>query len=171
VDGQLPEAGLKMGQPEVLSPAYSVTVVRTVGASADELYAAWTEPDLMRRWMGTKVEADVRIGGQYRIENSGGSGEVYVHKGEYLVLEPGRRIVQTFLAGRTEPGPSQPVPYTNEFVEVKLRPLGSSATELTLVNGWDGEDLDEAGREAVKEAWSSWIDLLEAVCKNKEATS
>ena len=36
----------------------AVTIVRVINASADELYAAWTDPALMRRWMATIVEAD-----------------------------------------------------------------------------------------------------------------
>lgn len=144
------------------NPTHSVTIARTINASADDLYAAWTDPSIMRRWMGKTVNANVKIGGRYRIENEAADGGVYVHTGEYRVLEPGRRIVQTFLAGRAEPVSAGPNPYTDEFIEVTLRPLSPSQTELTFINGWDGEDMDEEGKEAVKEAWSLWLDLLEA---------
>ena len=145
------------------TPEHAITLIRTINTSAEEVYAAWTNPDVMRRWMGRQVDADVRIGGKYRIENGAEGGETYVHKGEYRVLEPGMRIVQTFSAGRTEPDPDAVSPYRDEFLEIRLHPLGPSTTELTLVNGWDGEGMDEEGKAAVGEAWAAWLALLEAL--------
>lgn len=117
----------------------------------------------MRRWLGQNIEADVRIGGRYRIENDGGDGTIFVHSGEYLVLEPGRRVIQTFKAGPAGSDPGQPSPYTNEYLEVQLEPLESGETELTFTNGWDGEAPSAEDREATREAWSSWLDLLDNV--------
>src|SRR5215213_116114 len=112
---------------------HGVTIAREIETPAGTIYAAWTVPAIMRTWLAKIVAADVRVGGQYRIENHEEDGTVNVHRGEYRVLEPNRRIVKTFRHDGTEPGT-----YEDEFVEVSLRPLGPNHTELTLINGWNG---------------------------------
>jgi len=146
----------------VEKPAHSVTVSRSIHASAEALYAAWTDRAAMERWMGKVTHAEPFIGGRYRIEHDAGNGQVYVHKGEYRVLEPGRRIVQTFAAGPAdrEP-PEETAPQNGEFVEVRLRPIGDDRTEVTLTNGWNGAALDAEGMAAIEQAWSHWLALLD----------
>ncbi len=136
---------------------HKVTVTREFDATPGEIYAAWTEPGTMRRWMAQKVEADVLVGGRYRNEMTGDDGQTYIHSGEYLELEPGQRFVQTFHGVAS----GEPTPDHREFLEVTLRPLGPARTELTLTDGWDGEGMDEEGQEAVKAAWNGWLDELE----------
>jgi len=142
---------------------HEITLTRRFKTSADNLYAAWTDPSVMRQWLGRNVDADVRVGGRYRIENDGGDGTIFVHSGEYRVLEPGRRIVQTFKAGPAGSDQEQPTPYINEYLEVQLKPWGPGETELTFINGWDGEALSAEDQNATREAWSSWLDLLDSV--------
>jgi uncharacterized protein YndB with AHSA1/START domain len=144
------------------SPDHTVTVSHVIAASADALYAAWTDPAIMARWMGKVTEADAQVGGRYRIEHAAGGGAVYVHKGEYRVLEPGTRIVQTFAAGPAEGEPAGGVSANGEFVELRLRPLeGGERTEVTLINGWNGAGLEPDGMAALEQAWSHWLTLLD----------
>lgn len=138
---------------------HRVTVTRELNATPGEVYAAWTEPGQMRRWMAQKVEADVRVGGRYRNELVGDDGRTYIHTGEYVELAPGERIVQTFHGASS----GNPTPDHREFLEVTLRPLGSARTELTLSDCWDGEGMDKEGQEAVKAAWNGWLDGLDGV--------
>lgn len=140
----------------MLQADHTVSVTRVIEAPVAEVYAAWTDPELMQRWMAQKVEADVRVGGRYRNEMIGDDGQTYIHSGEYLELEPGRRIVQTFHGVAA----GDPAPDHREFLEVTLRPLGPGQTELTLADRWDGEGMDEEGQEAVKAAWNGWLDGL-----------
>jgi uncharacterized protein YndB with AHSA1/START domain len=141
-------------------PEHSVTVSRSIAASANALYAAWTEPPAMSWWMG-KAEAEARIGGRYRIEHEA-CGQLYVHKGEYRVLDPGRRIVQTFAAGPADREPASYAPVNDEQVEIVFTPLEDGGTLVTLTNGWSGERLDEEGLLAIEQAWSHWLGLLAA---------
>ena len=115
----------------------------------------------MARWLGDKVEADVRVGGRYRYENDGGPDVTYVHAGEYQVLEPDHRIVQSFAAGTT--GGDSTAPYSNEFIEVRLAPIGTGETQMTFINGWDGDAIEGQDREALEAAWSGWLDRLAAL--------
>lgn len=143
-------------------PAHSVTVTRTMDASPEELYAAWTDSELMALWMGRIVEASGKVGGRYRIEHDAGAGQVYVHKGEYRVLEPGRRIVMTFAAGPADREPPTATAGEGDIVEVRFNPVDDEQTEVTLINSWSGEALDAEGIAAVEQAWSHWLDLLDA---------
>ena len=98
------------------SPDHAVSVTRVIDAPAEVVYAAWTDPATMQRWMARHVEADVRVGGRYRNEVDAGEAGTFVHTGEYLVLEPGRRIVQTFGVDSAEESP-----YRDERLDVTLR--------------------------------------------------
>ncbi len=72
---------------------------RTLRAPPGRVWAAWTEPGMMALWFGphhTRVEAaeaDLRVGGRFRVvlrENTGARHEV---GGGYEVIEPERRLV------------------------------------------------------------------------------
>jgi uncharacterized protein YndB with AHSA1/START domain len=115
----------------------------------------------MERWMGRVVEAEARIGGRYRIEHATGNGQVYIHKGEYRVLEQGRRIVQTFSAGPADREPAGATPQDDELVEVTFRPLDEGGTQVTLTNSWSGQALDADDMTAVERAWAHWLELLD----------
>lgn len=139
------------------TPQHLIRLERDFDASPEALYAAWTDPDIMNRWFG-RVEADVRVGGRYRIESDGEAGEVYVHSGRYLAFEPNRFVRQTFLAEGHEPNP-----YTDEFIAISLHGLADGRTRLVLDNGWNGPALAEEDAEAAKQGWSMWLDLLDGM--------
>lgn len=146
-------------------PEHAIVLSRVVEAPVKSVFQVWVDPAAMRRWWGSKVEADVRVGGSYRIENPAEEGGTYMHQGKYLVIEEDRRLVQTFGAGVADQGGGDPdahSPYRDEFVEARFTELDPSHTELTFINGWDGEAMDQASREATREAWSAWLDLMEA---------
>jgi uncharacterized protein YndB with AHSA1/START domain/DNA-binding transcriptional ArsR family regulator len=134
---------------------HKVTITRVFDAPVGDVYAAWTEPGKMRSWMAQMVDADVRVGGHYRNELAGDDGQTYIHNGEYRVLEPGQRIVQSFYVGNEGPSPDY-----EEFLEITFRRLGPAQTELTFTDSWNGEGMDEEGQEAVKAAWNGWLDQL-----------
>ena len=136
---------------------HSVSVVRTFHAPVDDVYAAWTDPVIMRRWMANVVEADVRVGGRYRIENHERDGTVNAFVGQFKILDPGRRILQTFR--HTETAPET---FLDEFLELKFRPVDLMSTELVLLNAWTGQGMSDQDRDAMEQAWSQWLDLLQA---------
>lgn len=77
----------------------SLTLERTLRAPPARVWAAWTQPEMMALWFGphhTRVEAaeaDLRVGGRFRVvlrENTGARHEV---GGGYEVIEPERRLV------------------------------------------------------------------------------
>lgn len=77
----------------------SLTLERRLRAPPGRVWSAWTQPEMMALWFGphhTRVEAaeaDLRVGGRFRVvlrENTGARHEV---GGGYEVIEPERRLV------------------------------------------------------------------------------
>lgn len=139
---------------------HSITLTRSLKASPAQVYAAWTDPDVMARWIGNIVQADVRVGGMYRTEVDDGEGGHFIHRGQYLVLEQDRHIRQTFIAGDEDEDDDNP--YEDEFLDISLTPLANGGTELVFLNGWNGEGMPEDDKAELADAWSEWLDLMSA---------
>src|SRR5262245_19654819 len=77
-------------------------ITRTFDAPASLVFALWSKPEHMKRWMGPakftcpEVEIDFRVGGAYRaMIKSAEYGETWFG-GVYREIVPNRRIVFTF---------------------------------------------------------------------------
>jgi uncharacterized protein YndB with AHSA1/START domain len=138
---------------------HSVTVVRTIAAALEVLYAAWTEPDRMRQWFATVVDADVRVGGRYSIEVHEEDGSVNGFTGEYLELGPASRIAFTFTHHSQTPEDR----ISDEKVVVSFREIEPGRTELTLVNSWTGPACEPSDYDTLRSGWEEWINRLEKV--------
>ena len=84
-----------------MSETPSVRIERVLKAPIEKVFAAWTNPEMLRRWMsppGTfvgEVSADVRPGGAFRLVMSG-HGVDLEHTGEYQQVDPPRLLVFTW---------------------------------------------------------------------------
>ena len=88
-----------------------VIVTRHFAASAEAVYRAHIDPEIIQQWMlgpeGWTMPvcvSDARPGGQIRYEWSNGKGHGFHLTGEYIELEPYHRIVHVermFLPDRT----------------------------------------------------------------------
>jgi uncharacterized protein YndB with AHSA1/START domain len=91
--------------------AAAVHVSRELPASREDVFRAWTEPDLFARWFtppgnsSVTADLDVRPGGSYRItlERTQVVPRQSHIVGRYLEVEPPERLVFTF--GWEEPPP------------------------------------------------------------------
>jgi len=120
-------------KPEADSAPRMETLVvrRTIRASPECLFAAWTEPDQLRAWWGPEgvvciaAEIDLRRGGRYRIGNQLPDQRVLWIVGEFEAVEPPRRLVYTWkVDGISE---------TEERVTVQFEPQGA-ATEVVVTH-------------------------------------
>lgn len=75
-------------------PAASITIAHTFNAPVNDVWQAWTDPEMVRRWWGshpkgvvTSVALDVRRGGRFEISFQDPSGEQHTSYGEYLRVE------------------------------------------------------------------------------------
>jgi uncharacterized protein YndB with AHSA1/START domain len=138
---------------------HTVSVQRIVAATPEALYAAWTEPDQMRRWYATVVDADVRVGGRYRIEIHEDDGSVNGFTGEYLALEPPARLVFTFTHHSQTPEHR----ISDETVTVEFREIEPGRTAVTLTNSWTGPECEPSEYDTLRSGWDEWLSLLEKI--------
>lgn len=81
----------------------SVLVTRSFNASRDRVYAAYTRPALLQRWLlgppGWSMpvcEMDVRVGGTFRWRwRADDGGQEFGFSGTFLEVDPGRRLRHT----------------------------------------------------------------------------
>lgn len=138
------------------SSSPGLTLRRRINASPAKVYAAWTQPSQMMRWMHPHdhvclhAEADVREGGRFRVVMRGPDGEQHDVSGTYLEGVPDARLVFTWAWRST--------PERESRVTVMLREDGH-ATELTLKHE---RFFDEAARDAHEGSWAGALDLLVA---------
>lgn len=128
---------------------------RTFAARPEEVFEALRDPELLERWAAPDehrtetVEMDFREGGSYRRRMRFPDGSVHLLCGEYLEIDPPRRLAYTY---RWETIPDAP----DTVVEIDLRERDGE-TELRLVHaGFDaGETADEH-----RGGWQSCLDQL-----------
>src|SRR5215467_6670548 len=80
-----------------------LVVTRTFNGPARIVFEAWTRPELLKRWWAPKssgmsllsCEADVRVGGRYRLEFGHGSSNSMAFFGKYTEVIPHSRLAWT----------------------------------------------------------------------------
>jgi uncharacterized protein YndB with AHSA1/START domain len=143
-----------------MSGEFSCTVQRTVDATIDEVYDAWTVPEMLAEWLtygGHLVHADVRVGGTFHIDMGGPPPEKAAHTGRYLVLDRPRCIEFTWVSAWT---------HGESLVRIELTALGDR-TELVLVHSGLP---DQAMADEHNEGWADFVRLaIEAVHRHRAA--
>jgi uncharacterized protein YndB with AHSA1/START domain len=82
---------------------HELVVTRTVNGPPRIVFEAWTKPELLKRWWVPKsfgvtllsCEADVRVGGRYRLVFAHGASNTMEFFGRYLEVTPHSRLVWT----------------------------------------------------------------------------
>ena len=74
-------------------------ITREFSASVEELYEAWTHPEIMQKWFApgamkvAYVEVVLRVGGGYQIVMEGTDGNTHTVSGDYQVIEPNKQLI------------------------------------------------------------------------------
>jgi uncharacterized protein YndB with AHSA1/START domain len=104
-----------MNETTVTTPSeLEIRVERVFDAPRAHVFSVWTDPELIPEWWGentTVEEMDVRPGGTWRFNTGYG-----VVEGEFRVVEPPERLVQTF---------------QNHLQTLEFEDLGDDRTKLT----------------------------------------
>ena len=135
-----------------------LTIKRHIKASPAKVFAAWTDPEKMKLWMGPggykipEADADAHVGGRYRIVMLSPEGKKPAVGGIYREVIATEKLVFTWT---WDPAPGD-TPYES-LVTVLLKPDGDG-TLLTLTHErlFDEEACD--GHEA---GWKGSLDKLE----------
>jgi len=129
---------------------------RTIKASPTELFAAWTQPELMKKWyapgsMSVPVAvSDLRVGGTYRVEMSDGPEKTHVATGVYKQIVANKLLSFTWNSDCST-DTSQQTLVTIEFTEV------AGGTELVLTH--EGFT-DAETRDKHEHGWNGCLDNL-----------
>jgi uncharacterized protein YndB with AHSA1/START domain len=135
-----------------------VRIERTFAASAEAVFEAWTNPEVMRRWFHPasewetpEAEVDLRLGGRVRVVMRRPDGtEVEAH-GEYTLIDRPHRLRMTWTFGDD--------PSNEQLMELSFSESEGSTTVL-MVNS--GISTDER-RDAQQWGWDGCFDQLERV--------
>lgn len=134
----------------------SLTIKRRFNAAPAKVFAAFTDPEKMSRWLGPpdviKVETgtDLRVGGRYFIRMILANDEHYV-SGVYRDIVPNEKLVFTWAWKST--------PERESLVTVTIKPDGDGSI-MTLLHE---QFFDEAARDNHNKGWTAIIDRLTAV--------
>jgi uncharacterized protein YndB with AHSA1/START domain len=133
-------------------PQSEISVVEReirIEAEPETVFAFFTDPEKMVCWIGVGATLDPRPGGVFRINTIAG----YLLEGDYLAVEPHRRIVFTWGYGNFPDEPN-PLPPGSSTVEVELLPDGA-ATIVRLTHRVPAELADFHAM-----GWEHYLGLL-----------
>jgi uncharacterized protein YndB with AHSA1/START domain len=90
---------------EIITPPGEPVIItrRFFKAPPELVYRALTEPEYIRRWLGprrletTVCEADLRVGGTWKLVHRAPDGTDFAFHGKFLELDPPRKRVGTFV--------------------------------------------------------------------------
>lgn len=135
------------------------TLVRTFEATPEEIWQAWTDPDLAAQWwhprgMSTpreEVEIDARVGGRYTYTMvNDASDDRVVTGGVYRDVVPFERLVLTW-------GNSDGHPDDQPVITITLEPVGERTRMTFDLRGVDGTK----GDGYFYDGWEHVLDSLE----------
>lgn len=146
-----------MTGPERRHPG-AIRIERTYAAPVEEVFEAWTNAELLRRWYppgadwDTPVaEVDLRVGGRLRLVMRSPDGEEFGGGGEYREITPPTRVVFTWAWDRPD------VATGVQLVEVDLVGHPDGTTTVVMTNHGLA---DERSRESHHEGWEGSFDTL-----------
>jgi uncharacterized protein YndB with AHSA1/START domain len=137
-------------------PGYVVRIERTFAAPAEDVFDAWTSPEVMRRWLHcgpdwqTPVaEVDLQVGGSVRVVMRKPDGRLSESKGEYVEIDRPHRLV---MAWTFDDDPSNVQRIELSFSE------SDGSTTVVMVNS--GISTGER-RDAQDRGWQGCLEQLE----------
>jgi len=138
----------------------TLVVRRTIRASAQRLFDAWTRPEHLLRWWGPRnvkcVEAqiDLRVGGSYCLGNQLPDGSLLWIRGVFEQVLPPTRLDYTWTLA--------PALHPPERVRVRFEPRATaSGPEVTDVIVQHEHITSTALRDQHEMGWQGCLDKLE----------
>jgi uncharacterized protein YndB with AHSA1/START domain len=135
---------------------YVVRIERTFAASAEDVFDAWTSPEVMRRWFHCapdwetpEAEVDLRVGGRVRVVMRRPDGTEAEAHGEYTLIDRPRRLEMAWTF--------QDDPSNEQLIELSFSESEDSTTVL-LVNSRISTDERRRGQDW---GWRGCLDQLE----------
>ena len=134
-----------------------LTLHRMIDAPVEAVYGAWTEPEMLRRWLApgdasvVRAVAEVAVGGTFLVEMRGADGRRWLTRGVYREVVPCRRLVHTWRWDGSE---------VETLVTVEFEPAAPGGTRLTLTHS---RFADDEARDEHVDGWNRCLAKLEAL--------
>jgi uncharacterized protein YndB with AHSA1/START domain len=119
------------------------------------VYAAWSDPEKVKYWMGPNddfgvadITMDVRVGGRYRFIMHSPDGETHRVGGTFLEIVPNNRLVYTWAWEST--------PERESLVTVEFKPSGPGTEVLVTHQRF----FDSDARDRHSQGWNGCLDRL-----------
>lgn len=124
-------------------------------ASPKAVFRAWTDPEIVMKWFGPQprsllsADIDLQVGGVWRFVMRNDDEETMGFEGEYLVIDPGRRLVMNwskFFAASSGPNDAPSVSQVDITLSAKgvgtdIRIVHSAiadkGTRIGFTGGWE----------------------------------
>jgi uncharacterized protein YndB with AHSA1/START domain len=143
------------------SAEHTLELRRTLSASRERVFGAWTEAEALARWFAPADQYDVvvhaldlRIGGAFRIEMRHKSGASHFASGTYREIRAPERLVFTW---RWEANAAMP----DTLVTIELHARGEGTECVLTHRGFASEA--EAGEH--RKGWIGCLDRLPEAVK------
>jgi uncharacterized protein YndB with AHSA1/START domain len=137
---------------------YVVRIERTFAAPVEEVFDAWTSPEVMRRWFRpapgwgeARAEVDLRQGGRVRVLMRRPDGTEAGARGEYTLIDRPHRLVMNWTFDDDSSN--------RQLIELSFSEAEGS-TRVLMVNS--GISTDER-RNGQDKGWRACLDELERV--------
>jgi uncharacterized protein YndB with AHSA1/START domain len=142
----------------------TITITRTVGASPDRVFEAWTDVAQLAAWWwpqlaGTTYAVDARLGGRFRISSPAIGATV---SGVYTEVDPPHRLGFTW----SWEDDGEPDAVVEDTVVVTFVPE-AQGTVVTVAHTSVAHE-SEGGAE---QGWNDVLDRLVGLCAGDQSTS
>ena len=149
-------------EKEFLGTRNSLKLERYFPVPPEKVWWAWTDAQALAQWFRPDAsfsipvaEADVRVGGRFRVLMVDAQGEEFDVSGTYREVVSARKLVMTF-GWKNQPG-------HESLVTVNIRPL-NGGTHLELRHD---QYVDFENQPTHEQGWNGALDTLELLTKEQ----
>ncbi|MET0496941.1 MAG: SRPBCC family protein [Steroidobacteraceae bacterium] len=142
-----------------------LVLTRIIDAPREKLFAAWTQPELLKQWFAPlpyttpRVEIDLRAGGSSLVVMRDPSGREFPNRGVYLEVVPNERLV--FTDAFTSAWQPSEKPFMTGVLTFENH---SGKTKYTArVRHWTVADREAHEKMGFYEGWGKCTDQLAAL--------
>lgn len=141
----------------------TLELTRTFAAPRARVFAAWMDPEALRRWYRMRddwgvpvAEVDLRVGGRYRIGLQPPGRNVFFEEGEFREIVDGERLVYT----NALQGSGSPADHDGTLVTVTFADAADGGCTVTIrEEGFP----DARTRDVHASGWPGFLGQLERV--------
>ena len=135
----------------------SIVITRVFAAPAERIFAAWTDSELLKQWMGpgsvtvSIAEVDLTVGGSYTLVMNDPKGATHIPSGTYEEIVPNEKLAFSWSWADSD---------EVTHVALEMRKIDDNETELTLTHTGFAE---ASVRDHHEEGWNGCLDKLTKV--------